>query len=347
MISGDKKVFLTGATGFVGCYLLHRLLVDGYHVRALHRSESDLTFARAIFEQQNEWSNEQADWHTIEWVEGDLLDTQTLYELTSGVDIVIHAAAMVSFHKEDVHQMMQVNVEGTANLVNACIENNIKQISHISSVASLANPDKSELLDESFQTDTFMKFNTRYSESKYRAEMEIWRAYGEGINVQVFNPGLVLGAWKYENSSIQMVRSVFYGLPFYSKGLTGFVDVRDIANAVVNSLNKKDLLGKRYILISENKSYRYLLEEIAKRLKAKTPRIGVGQRPSILFARFEQLRSFLTGKRPFITKEVARSANRRTSFSNERIRSELGFQFRPIEETLDWMCAHFLRQINL
>ena len=121
----STKTLLTGGTGFLGSYIIKALIEKGYAVRAIRRS-SKLPFyiPKEIFEK-------------VEWIDGDILDVVSLQEAMLGIDIVIHAAAIVSFHKKNKDWMYQVNVEGTANVVNMALEQNVKRLIHISSVAAL------------------------------------------------------------------------------------------------------------------------------------------------------------------------------------------------------------------
>ena len=195
---------------------------------------------------------------------------------------MIHTAASVSFQPKEREVILKNNIEGTAHIVDACIEQGITQLVHLSSVGGLPNPDKKEELNESFLDSTFFEFETTYGESKYRSEMEVWRGLGEGLTVTVLNPGIILGAWRFVNSSTQMFRSMYNGLPFYSNGLTGFVDVRDVAKAAVLSLTNALTKGNRYILVSDNLSYKDFLWRVSDALGVKRPRMAAGKTLSYL-----------------------------------------------------------------
>src|SRR4051812_2112763 len=125
-------VFVTGATGLVGSHLVQALVQQGKRVRALYRSAIPV-YAGA---------------DKVEWVQGDLLDVITLEEALADVEQVYHCAAVVSFKPQKIKELYQVNVDGTANLVNACITKGVQKLLYVSSVASLGRMREDSAIDE-------------------------------------------------------------------------------------------------------------------------------------------------------------------------------------------------------
>ena len=175
-----KRILVTGATGFLGAYLLRQLVTQGHAIRALRRANSPMHLVEDI-----------AD--LVEWVEADILDIVALETAFEGVTHVYHCAAMVSFHPRDVDRMMKINVEGTANIVNLSLSFGVQKLVHVSSIAAVGRSKERPQLDESSKWTT-SKLNTNYAISKYMGEQEVWRGHAEGLAVGIVNPAIILGS---------------------------------------------------------------------------------------------------------------------------------------------------------
>ncbi len=322
-------ILLTGGTGLVGSHLLYELTASGQKVRALRRKSSNPDIAEKIFQWYNPdgWSRQL---ELIEWFDGDISDIFSLREALEDVKHVYHCAAVVSFVPSERPQMLKINIEGTANLVNACLLENVEKFCHCSSIAAVGRPDKGTWVDESLIWKTSRK-NSYYSISKFGAEREVWRGSEEGLDVVIVNPSVIIGPGDPNRSSARLFTTVKEGLRFYSSGATGFVDARDVATAM-KLLMEKDIVNERFILNSENLSYRNLFEIIARHAGVKPPFFKAGKVLSEIAWRLEKARSLVTGSNPLITRETARSANSNYEFSNEKIKNELDFTFRSIDD---------------
>ncbi len=325
-------ILLTGGTGLVGSHLLYELTIEGKKVRALKRKGSRIDIAEKIFEWYNP-ERYQDQFKLIEWVDGDLSDIFSLRDALQGVKHVYHCAAVVSFVPSERPKMLKINIDGTANLVNACLMENVEKLCHCSSISALGRPDRGTWVDESLIWKTSRK-NSYYSISKFGAEREVWRGSEEGLKVVIVNPSVIIGPGDPYRSSARLFTTVKDGLRFYSSGSTGFVDARDVAKAM-QVLTESDINDERYILNSENISYKELFEIFARHAKVKPPFFRAGRTLSEIAWRLEKLRSLVTGSNPLITKETARSANSRYQFSNEKISSELGRKFYTVEEAAE------------
>lgn len=283
-------ILVTGGTGFVGAYVIKLLVEQGYQVRAIRRSSSKLPFfiPQAIVEK-------------VHWVNGDVLDIGSLEDAMEGAGAVIHSAAMVSFEPGAREEMLRVNIEGTANVVNIAIEKEIGRLVHISSVAALGRTEKEETVNEERQWVN-TRVNTNYAISKYKAEIEVWRGIGEGMNAIIINPSTILGHGDWNTSSCAIFKSVYEELPYYTNGINGFVSVEDVARAVVQLL-KSEISGERFIVNGENWSFRQMLSTIADGFGKKHPYRHVTPALGALAWRWEKLKSSLTGKRSLITRE--------------------------------------------
>jgi len=251
-------VFVTGGTGLIGSHLLYELVSSGKKVTALRRKSGDIKQVLKIFSLYSD--DPEGLFARINWVTGDILDFFGLQDLLAGATEVYHCAAVISFSKRDRGKMITNNVGGTANIVNACIQNGVPKLCHVSSVSALGKAQKDSLTDELTNWVPSKKVSG-YSESKFFSEMEIWRGIEEGLDAVIVNPSVVLGPGKWSSGSAQFFKAVWDGLKFYTGGATGFVDVNDVVRAMITLMedtNFKRCKNQRYILNSENVSYREL-----------------------------------------------------------------------------------------
>jgi nucleoside-diphosphate-sugar epimerase len=274
-------------------------------------------------------------------VEGDILDFASLEDALDGVDKVYHTAAIVSFSPKDRAQMLQVNVEGTANVVNACLTQRVRKLCHVSSIASLGRNSAKGLVTEETHWKTAPE-NSYYAISKYGAEREAWRGAEEGLEVVVVNPSLIIGPGDWNKGSIAVFRMAAKGLKFYTSGQTGYVDVRDVSRAMIQ-LMESDINGERFLLNSENMKFRTFFDLMHKEFGKPTAKVAVNPMLAEMGWRIEKLRAFLTGREPVITKETAKAANYSYEFSAGKIKSALHFEFIPLARSVKEICSFYKR----
>lgn len=328
----SKKILVTGGTGFLGAYIIQELIQKSYQVFALRRSSTIPSFLpAAIFD-------------SVTWIEGDILDVTCLDESFAGMDAIIHAAAMVSFHKEDQHQLYKTNVEGTANVVNAAIEHQVPKFIHISSVAALGRVNEGDTVTENKKwVDS--KTNTHYAISKFRAEMEVWRGMAEGLNVVVLNPSTILGYGNWDLSSTAIFKNVYNEFPWYTNGINGFVAVEDVAKAAIELL-ESDIANEKFIINGDNWSFRKLFDTIADGFGKKRPHREATVFLGSIAWRLEALKSFFTRQKPLLTKETAKVAQSATYFDNSKILKALpNFRFTPLESAIEVACKKYLKAL--
>ncbi|MDN5216227.1 SDR family NAD(P)-dependent oxidoreductase [Fulvivirgaceae bacterium BMA12] len=316
-------VLVTGANGLIGSFICKTLLKNGFKVRALVRESSDLRLLKDIKEE-------------IDWVEADVFDLLKLEQAMQDVEIIIHSAAMISIHKRDHEVMLKTNVEGTANIVNLASRLGIKKIVHVSSVAALGRTKNVETIDENNKWEN-SSYNTGYAISKYLAELEVWRAQEEGLNVVVINPSVVLGPGDWDRSSTKLFKYVWDNKRFYAKGAMNYVDVRDVAE-VVRRLIEADISGERFILSAGNISYKDIFALIAQRFGRRAPSIAANKFLSNLVVFYSQVKSFFTGDKPLVSRESANMAGLSFYYDSRKLQNTLNFRFRSLEDTLDWTC---------
>jgi len=334
--------FVTGATGLTGSHLLFDLLQKGYRVKALKRPQSDTSQALKTFGLYTD--DADALFRKIEWAEGELLDFQCMSEIITGCTQVYHVAAVVSFSNGDKAEMMRINVDGTANIVNVCIEKNLP-LCHVSSIAALGRSQTGELIIENdlWQTD---KGRSAYAYSKHKSEMEVWRGIAEGLKAVIVNPAVILGPGDRTKGSSKFFAQVNRGLRFHTPGMTAFVDVRDVSRCMLQLMEQK-CFGERFILSSSNLTYRELFNLIADGFKMKRPGIAVQPWMLKIACGFSWLFGKLTGKTPALTGETAHSAFQKIRYSNEKIRKTLDYRFISIEKSIEDCCNFFLQEQSL
>ncbi|HEY0274340.1 MAG TPA: NAD-dependent epimerase/dehydratase family protein [Chitinophaga sp.] len=322
-------IFVTGGTGFLGSHLLRALVQAGKPVRALYR--------RDIPAQLHDIRNQ------VEWVQGDILDVYSLEAALREVTQVYHAAATVSFQPGAAARMLHTNVEGTANLVNACLDAGVQKLVHVSSVAALGRSRTAAPIDEKAEWEE-SKHNSAYAVSKYRSEMEVWRGIAEGLHAVIINPSIILGPGYWDDGSGALVKNAWKEFPYYTTGANGFVDVRDVVKAMTGLMDSP-VEDKRFIVSAENWSYLDLFTHLAQALHKKPPHIPVKPWLAEIVWRVEKIKGRLTGKKPLVTRETAHTAQLKVYYNNGRLLQALpGFTYTPLEQTIRDISAAFLQE---
>ncbi|MCS6933935.1 MAG: NAD-dependent epimerase/dehydratase family protein [Chitinophagales bacterium] len=323
---------VTGATGFLGSYLVKHLLKHGEKVRATYRPGSDFSLLGDAKEQ-------------VEWVEADVLDVCALQEAMRGINHLYHCAAVVSFLPREYEVMMKVNVEGTANVMNIAMYAGVKKVMHVSSVAALGFPNSNKVIDEN-HIDPSINNRPAYYVSKHYGEREAWRAAAEGLEVVVVCPSTILGAGWWDEPPNSIFRLVHEGLNFYTGATHGFVDVRDTAACMYELMQSGQSSRKRFIITSANMTLKSIIDLISESLGVSPPRVHAGDVLLGVAWRLEGIKSLITGKSPVITRDMANISATSFSFSNRKISEFLGYTFRPVEDTIRQTAAAYLDSVR-
>ena len=313
----------------MGTELITQLLLAGKQVRAIYNKTK-----LGVFNSEN-----------LQQMPCDILDVIGLEEAMKDVDQVYHCAAIITFNPRRKQELFKINIEGTANVVNAALDAGIKKLVYVSSVAALGRIREVEIINETMNW-TEETSNSAYGQSKYLAEMEVWRGIGEGLEAVIVNPVIVLGAGDWNNGSSQIFKNVYNEFPWYTNGSTGFVDVRDVVKAMIGLMNS-DIVAERFILSAENRTYRDVFNLIAKAFQKKPPHKQVTPAIAKIVWRLEAIKRFFTGKEPLITKETAATALANANFDNNKLKKFLpGFEYRKIEDTITDTCAALQQKFN-
>ena len=316
-------IAVTGATGFVGSELARQLTLNGEKIICLKRGDS---FIPEILKDNS----------SIEWRIADLLDYFSLKEAFEGVNYIYHCAAFISFDPDDKKKMIRVNVKGTSNLVNICLENKLKKLVHVSSVASIGQSKKGTAATEEDQWE-FDSTNTPYSISKYESEMEVFRGVAEGLTAIVVNPSIIIGKNSGKKGSGQLFEIVRKGLKYYPSGSCGLVDVEDVAKSMIQLMNSK-LSGRRYLINAENYTYQDLFTQIAHGFGLKAPTTAL--KPWMLKAGYiaSKIASVFTGEKPDLSTDTIRIAFKKPNYSNAKIKKALNIEFKPVKQSITEIC---------
>lgn len=331
-------ILVTGGTGLVGSHLLYQLSLENDAITAIHRKSSDLEAVKRVFGYYTDSPDEL--FAKITWKEADISDVFTLQSIFKDTfKHVYHCAAMVSFNPKDYYKLRNINIKGTANIVNLSIENKVEKFCFVSSVAAIDEKPQQQFVTEENDWNPELKHHG-YAITKYGAEMEVWRGSQEGLNVVIVNPGVILGAGFFNSGSGKIISTVANGFKFYTEGITGFIGVEDVVKCMV-LLMKSSVTNERFILVSENVSFKTVFHQIADELGVKKPSTKVTKFISEVAWRLAWLQSSLTGKEPLITKHSARSGHHTTLYTSDKVKNTLNFEFEPLKKTIKSVCKQY------
>jgi dihydroflavonol-4-reductase len=322
---------VTGATGLIGSHVMLNLLRQNRPVVALKRSSSNISKTEKVFS----FYNAKNLFQKITWVEGDICDVLSLEEALKNIETVYHCAGFISFNDKDHDKLFRINIEGTANIVNACLTKGVKAFCHVSSVASLNNADIKTEIDETVFWKAG-KYQSSYSISKYLAEQEAWRGIEEGLNSVIVNPGVVIGPGPWDQGSGELFPLCHKGFKFYTDGVTGYVGADDVAKAMIKLVDEK-IFGERFILVENNYSFKQIFDWIHAEFKQKTPSIKVG---SALLHLARACNSVIPFSKK-ITRATVNASLSKTYFSNQKVTKTLKFQFSPLKDCISLTCKAY------
>lgn len=315
-------ILVTGGTGLVGAHLLLRLAEGTLPVRALYRTAGNIGKTKSLFAHYGK----SALFDAIEWVEGDVVNVPSLEDAFAGVTHVYHCAAYISFDPRDEDILRKINIEGTANMVNCALAFGIRKFCHVSSIAALGDPAlPGGSIDEETDWNPEVRHND-YAISKYGAEMEVWRAWQEGLNVVIVNPGLIFGYGFWQQGSGAVIRAVALGQYFYTLGRCGIVAVEDVVNIMVQ-LTGSSINGERYILVAGNPDFKEILDTLAKGMGKKGPAMHATKLLTGIGWRVDWLVSKLTGRRRMLTQNMAHSSHATEVYDNKKVVEATGYTF--------------------
>lgn len=335
-----KRIAVTGGTGLIGSHLVAELLKRGCRVKLLVRD------MRRVGQLHKTLSRMEADSYfgRIEFCETELNNPHTLASALAGVGVVFHCAALVTFDPERADEVVSVNTEITTHVVNACLQCGVGLMVHISSIATLGSCRLGQrAIDETCILNNPVG-RSPYSVSKIYAENAVQRGMVEGLRAVIVNPSVVIGEGDLNSSSSRLVAYAMHRRVFYTKGVKGYVDVRDVARAAVRLAETPQAAGKRFIVSAENLSFGALFSMAARVSGHWLPLIPLGRRVLTGIYKVEKLRNKWFGRRPILSEALIANACDMSYYDNSRMKNLLNFTYTPIRETLERVIRYYKRQ---
>lgn len=326
-----SRILVTGATGLVGAELVRQLHADGQPVRILRRSSSSLDLLGELAE-------------SVEHAVGDVTDYPSVEEAMEGITHVYHAAAYLGFGGKREHQRLYaVNVQGTANVVEAARHARVQRLVHTSSHAAYGRTAQTQQAIDERSVWSASPYNSPYAESKYQAELEIYRGIAEGLDAVIVNPSLIFGHGAKGHVTRTMAERVRDGgVPFVPVGGANVVDVRDVAAGHIAAM-KRGVCGERYFLGSENLLWKDIFAMLADAFGVAPPTRMIAPKAALWVSRFAEGVARITRTKPRLTKTSARNASMFYTYVNTKAKEALGVSFRPFTETAQHL-AEVLRR---
>ncbi len=304
---------------------------------ATRRSNSNLDTVKELFN----YYQKEAQFDKITWIDIDFQEPKSFSSLPTTITHVYHTAAFVSFLPEDEKKMVDINVVGTKSLLEWSKNNQVQTVAFVSSIAAIGKAQKGELINESTMYDP-AEHHSAYAETKYQAEQLVWK-YKDYFKVVAINPGVIIGPTDWDKSSGALFKVGYKGMKFYTLGVNGFVDVRDVARGLVILVQHiNETHGKRFIAVGENANYKHLFTTIAQSLGKPKPKIMAPPVFTEMGWRLEKIKSIITSKPAHLTKETARSAQEVHRFDSSQLKALMG-HFIPLNEAVN-NAAGFIRK---
>lgn len=326
-------VAVTGATGMLGSELVRALLGCGAKVRVVARSASRL---------DTHFTPEEKAQLGI--VETELTNPIELAEAFQGMEIVYNCAARVSFRFDEIEEIVRTNTDIAHHVVDACLKSGVGKLVHVSSIAALGNPGDDGLIDEKSYPDNLTGWNG-YSISKYYSENEVWRGIRSGLKAVIVNPSVILGPGDWNGSGSAALFATFArGIPFYTTGVTGYVDVCDVVRAMIILSVTPSAAGRRFVLSAENLSYKDFITKTALSVGERPPRFNAGRGLLQTVKTLASIWAKLTGTEPKLTDGLIKTALTQSYYSGKNIETETGFRYTPIDDTIRRMADHYLNE---
>lgn len=334
-------IVVTGGTGLVGGNLLWHLLQENDRIIAIRRLKSNLEPLRVIF---SFYTNEPDTFLSrIEWKVADVLDENSLLDSFRNAKTVYHCAAVVSLGG-GTDTLLDTNVIGTKNVVDAAIKSGVDKLCFVSSIAACGKASPVEMIDEE-SCWVEAAHRSTYSRSKYLSEQEVWKGIARGLNAVIVNPGVILGVSGTETGSSQLFSQVRKGLIFYTNGGSGYVDVQDVVIAMM-LLTNSQISAQRFVMVAENCSNRDVLNWMADGFGKRRPFIGIGKNLLWFIGIISEMLGKLLRFKPLIDRGTARTATNREYYSSRKIQEAIGFQFTTIEKSISKICKFQTKYSN-
>ncbi|WP_438989441.1 SDR family oxidoreductase [Polaribacter sp.] len=329
-------ILVTGGTGLVGAHLLYHLLKNDKKIRAIYRSKDKIESVKKVF---SYYTDDVTLIDKIDWFKADITEVPAMIPAFVGVKKVYHCAAFISFNPKDYIEMRKINIHGTAIIVNLSIDAKIDKLCFVGSIASVGESINDQLITEENEWNKELD-NSGYSITKFGAEMEVWRASQEGVEVVIVNPGVILGSGFWQSGSGKLFSQVYNGFKYFTEGITGFVGVKDVVKTMI-LLTESTIKNQRFILVSENKTYKDVLFAIADGFGKKRPSKKIKPWQTTILWRSSAFVAKISGVQPLLSKYSARSAHSVSKYSSQKIKEALNYQFEKVDTVIKDVCKNY------
>lgn len=332
-------VLVTGGTGLVGSHLLLQLVQDKEIVRATYRDGSNLDDVLKVFNYYSDKATEL--FNSIEWVKADILDIPALEVAFKNITYVYHTAALISFDPNDYIKLKTANVTGTTNIVNLCLLNKIAKLCYVSTIGAIgkSSPGVKATEDNEWSSQDA----NVYALTKYRAEMEVWRGSQEGLQVVIVNPGVIIGPGFWDSGSGNLFTTAEKSSRYYPPGGTGFIGVDDVIKMML-SLMRSTIINERFIAVSNNHTFKEILDNLSTKLNKKGPSIML-KLWQLRIARFiDYILTLITKRKRKITKKTIVSLMNPEVYDNKKIIKAVNFEFNQLDDIIEFSCQRFIEE---
>ncbi|NNG11033.1 MAG: NAD-dependent epimerase/dehydratase family protein [Arenibacter sp.] len=332
-------ILVTGGTGLVGAHLLLQLLQSGAKVKALYRNESKLQLVHKVFGYYTD--QQQELFLQIEWVKADLNDLPALELAFKGVTHVYHCAALISFDPADYEQLRTVNIEGTKNIVNLCIAHKVKKLCYTSSIATIGRTtDTREATEE---TDWTTQGANVYALTKMDAELEVWRASQESVDVVIINPGVIIGPGFWKTGTGILFKTAYKANKYYPPGGTGFVSVNDVVG-IMTQLMQSSIFNERFIVVAKQLTYKEILDKLTSAFNKPAPTRPLKFWELEILWRLDWLRNLVMNNGRKLNKMSVQSLRKIQRYNTDKIKKQLGFSYESLDGAIKLSCEKFMEE---
>lgn len=325
----QKNLLITGATGLLGQRILLKLIDLNYQIYATKRTHSVT----------------QIDSEKINWMEINSIQDNLFELIPEKIDYVIHAGALVSYKKSDKEVIFKINAEWTNFLAESALKAGVQKFIFISSISALGKVSNDNFINENTPKSDH-EFLSNYGKSKRQAEEKLWELSEKGLPIIIFNPSVIIGPAKRYQSSAQLFGYISDQKPFYTTGLINYIDVRDVADIVVKSLENK-IQNEQFVLNAGSISYSNFFRAIAKQLKVKAPSFGIPKFIVVLGAVLENLWSKISGKPVTLTLETAKMAGNKYIYKAEKANKTFNLSYKTLEQSVEWTVSEMQKRGEL
>lgn len=324
------KALVTGPTGLLGNNLVRELLKDGrFEVFAYVHSNR---------------SKKKLEGLPVKIVIGDILDKARVQEAIAGMDVVFHCAASTKIYPPKDPKIYDVNINGTRNIIEACIKNNTHRLIYVGTANSFGFSNAPNKVRNENSSSNSKVIGLGYMDSKLEAQSLILKAVNERkLNAIIVNPTAMLGAYDHLPSSGQIVLAMYQGkIPGYTTGGKNFIAVKDVCQAMISAV-EKGRIGECYILGNKNTSYYDFFRMISNELHIKRPSFRFPNWLVVLYGNFNSFFGKLFGFKPTVTREIAIAGTKFFYYDNSKAIEELGIEFTPVEDAIH-ECYEWFKQ---